>query len=380
MTKTRFKDYKAKLQMKAAAAEGRELVLPVAKEVVKTEGEDEDSADEFTARASDPPVVKELKRTRRGNHIRIKAHLLNETNQGLIKKYIDAQGPLNIFDVQGAIGMAGLRRFSGVLCANVDTLRRVSLRANNLRLPAVLDIVAALKLPQNNTLELLDLSSNPIGSDGYKVLMQKVLLNTSVSALLVSRCNIGDQGVEDSQQYLGGKVRPVSGRFYVNLSLNAIGPAGHSVIASSLPTWMSVSLTRQRPPVLHASPVVAPQAAPPVDVEGLDDDDEESCESESSSEEEEEGEDEGEDEATSSSDSDEDEESDEGVDEDAAAPADAEDVAESSEEEEEEVAVPAVVASKVKQASSSAVKKPAVRRVIRKRVVKKKAAGTTRIG
>ena len=222
------------------------------------------------------PVIRQIEDHAKGKKdvVSVKAHLLNEANQQKISDYIEEKSTeLTIFDLQGGVGMAGLRRFSSVLCANVNSLTRVSLRANNLGLPAVLDICCALQFPHNGTLQLLDLSSNPLGSDGFRTLMQKLLLNTSVSALLLSNCQIGDAGVEDSSLYLSGKAVPVSKRFYVNLSRNVIGSAGHTAITKHLPSWMSISLTRQRPPVLlPSSPAQSPQKTPMLKIEDMEDD------------------------------------------------------------------------------------------------------------
>ena len=204
------------------------------------------------------PVIRALKASQRGDVIRVKAHLLNEENQNKIKDYVEKQDEISVFEVQGSIGMAGLRRYSPILCNHLDTLRRLSLPANNLTVPCVLDLVCALKLPENKTLELLDLSSNPIQSEGFKVLMSNVLMNTTLKALLLSKCSIGDQGVVASRQYFIGKRRTANNDFYINLSQNQIGPTGYMVIMKSLPSWMSITLTRQKPPVVMSSPLHTP--------------------------------------------------------------------------------------------------------------------------
>eukprot|EP01060_Flectonema_neradi_P014956 TRINITY_DN21658_c0_g1_i1.p1 TRINITY_DN21658_c0_g1~~TRINITY_DN21658_c0_g1_i1.p1 ORF type:complete len:375 (+),score=75.55 TRINITY_DN21658_c0_g1_i1:71-1195(+) len=207
------------------------------------------------------PVMAALKASRKGDVIRVKAHLLNEENQDKIKDYVLKQDEISIFEVQGSIGMSGLRKYSPILCTHLDTLTRLSLPANNLTIPCVLDLVCALKLPENKKLELLDLSSNPIQSEGFKVLMSNLLLNTTLRALLLSKCSIGDQGVVASRQYFIGKRRTANSDFYINLSQNQIGPSGYLVITKSLQPWMSITLTRQKPPVVITSPSFSPTSA-----------------------------------------------------------------------------------------------------------------------
>eukprot|EP01059_Diplonema_ambulator_P035859 TRINITY_DN8633_c3_g1_i1.p1 TRINITY_DN8633_c3_g1~~TRINITY_DN8633_c3_g1_i1.p1 ORF type:complete len:347 (+),score=114.88 TRINITY_DN8633_c3_g1_i1:113-1042(+) len=217
-------------------------------------------------KAEKDPVMRELKKARRGDVVKIRAHLLNEENQEKVRRFAEEQDEVRVMEVQGSIGMGGWQRLSPVVCANVGTLRRVSLRANELRVPAVLDLVCALQLPSNETLELLDLSSNPIGNEGFKVLMSNVLHNRALQALLLSKCSITDDGVEQSQSYIQNKALPTSSRFYLNLSHNQIGPKGHTTIAASLPPWMSLSLTRQRPPVLLPS---SPEKHPIIPAEDI---------------------------------------------------------------------------------------------------------------
>ncbi|KAJ9459636.1 Leucine Rich repeat [Diplonema papillatum] len=216
------------------------------------------------------PILRVLKESHRGDVIKIRANNLNDENQAKIRDYVEKQDEVTVLSIQGSIGLKGLQRFSPILCNHAGTLTRLCLKANDFRVPAVLDLVCALELPQNKTLEVLDLSSNPIGSEGFKVLMSNSLLNTKLAALLVAKCSIGDAGVVQSQAYIKDKRRPDGGRFYINLSQNNVGTEGHSAIVAAIPPWMSLSLTRQKPPVILASPAMhalpAPSVPPPAAV------------------------------------------------------------------------------------------------------------------
>eukprot|EP01062_Namystynia_karyoxenos_P019191 TRINITY_DN17199_c4_g1_i1.p1 TRINITY_DN17199_c4_g1~~TRINITY_DN17199_c4_g1_i1.p1 ORF type:complete len:344 (+),score=119.55 TRINITY_DN17199_c4_g1_i1:106-1032(+) len=200
-------------------------------------------------------IFRELKRARRSDVVRLRANYLSGENQQLVLDYIDTHSSdLKEFKLQGAIGHAGLLRFAPALRASRETLAEVHLKANDLRLPSLQEVVSALALRTNPVLRVLDLSSNPFGDPGFELLAREVQPNTALCALLCKHCCITDAGVRAALPMLESKRRPTprderQQHWYLALTGNMIGVKGGDALSGLTRgrSWLSLTLTHQHP-------------------------------------------------------------------------------------------------------------------------------------
>ena len=106
----------------------------------------------------------------------------------------------------------------------IDRAVRIELAGNRITAKGLAKLAAALKRP----ITRLNLSGNPIGDGGAKVIASQAIFK-SLSSLSLAGCGLTKQGVE----HLFGKNSSLTGPSFLDLSQNKLGDAGIAALAGS---------------------------------------------------------------------------------------------------------------------------------------------------
>ena len=93
-----------------------------------------------------------------------------------------------------------MQQFGNALCTN-KTLREISLAKSGITDWVICDFFAD-NLARNNSLVVLDLSSNKIGKDGGIAFFKAIETHATLLKINLSCCSIQDEGAAQAAQYI----------------------------------------------------------------------------------------------------------------------------------------------------------------------------------
>jgi Ran GTPase-activating protein (RanGAP) involved in mRNA processing and transport len=135
---------------------------------------------------------------------------------------------VNLYLRRCRLGNEGSKLLCKVLC-DCRALRSLSLAANEINSSDALKEIASLL--RSGSLTSFDLSQNPLGNNGVKLLCDEVKSNTTLKQLKMSGIRLSDMGVNTLSEALLKKNFALE---HLDISCNILTAAGYQALASTL--------------------------------------------------------------------------------------------------------------------------------------------------
>ena len=122
-------------------------------------------------------------------------------------------------------------------CAHLSALKDLDLRENLLDTPALQLLSKALSVSASSSLTSLDLSNNPIGDSGAKVVASLLTLTPNLASLRLAQAGLSSVGA----RHIGLACARVPFLSFLDLSYNAVGGEGMTALCAAIKTLISLT-------------------------------------------------------------------------------------------------------------------------------------------